>query len=281
MTKKSALEGEVARTKQNNDSLLSKVKEMQQSRDVMMQKLERLESMSPTGAGAVPVAKPRFSGREQEIQRLQEENASLVAERNQLKVDRDRALQGKATVDNMFQESNKKSQNLTGENMDLRREIEKLKVEVQRREEELEDVKRRKGEAERSAGAEISQALERASEESEALRGELRGIRKERSGLVARVATLERQNKEVEEERDQLKETKDHLRSQNRKNKDLISQLEARVAQGVSAAESGDLKTYTSIKSTAAKRLNDALGTIRELERVSVYRVGKDREGEW
>ena len=278
MTKKSALEGEVARTKQNNDNLLSKVKEMQESREVMMGKLERLESMSPTGAGAMPVPRPRTSGREQEMQRLQEENASLMAARDQLRLDRDKALQDKAAVNNMFQESNKKSQNLTGENMDLRREIEKLQTEIQRREEELEDEKRRKVEVERNVGAEASQALERTLEESEALQGELRGIRKEKSGLVARVATLERLKKEVEEERDQLKDTKEHLRSQNQKNRTLIAQLEERVAAGV--PESADLKSYSSIKNIAAKRLNDALGKIRELETVS-FEGGGGGAGEY
>lgn len=248
----------MGRTKLSNDQLLSKVKEMQESREIMMQKLERLESMSPTSA--VPMAKPRSmsGGRmEQEMLRLQEENASLLAERDQLRVDRDRAHQGKITVDTMFQESNRKSQNLTEENLNLRHDIKRLEADLQRREEELEVQKRRKEEA----------------EESEVLRGELRSLGKEKGDLVARVTRLERLNREVGEERDQLKQAKDHLRGLNQKNRGVIAELEERVAAGPTA-ESAELKSYTFMKSSAAKRLNDALGKIRELEGVSVWEWG-------
>ena len=256
--KKEALEGEVKRLKQRNDELLSKMKDQQQSKEVMMQKLERLESMSPTSSVASMVSPQRSGGSDQEIQQLRDE-------RDQLRVERDKANQDKRSVDAMFQESNRKSQNLTEQNLSLQSEIDRLRQDMSeqtRKVEQLEEEQSVKDESER-------EALERALEDCESLRQEMLGVNREKGSLASRVAKLERQCREKEEELEQLQHTKDQLRHLSVKYEEAKIDLETQ--QGNPSAESAEPK---SMKNAMARRLNNALGENKELKMVSVGHCG-------
>lgn len=284
MKKKSALEGEVTRTKQNNDNLkqsndnlLTKMKDLQESREVMIQKLERLESMSPTGP--MPVPKPRTGsssavekgrlehevGRlEHEVQRIQRENTSLQSEKEQLSRD-------KHGVDTMFQDSNRKSQNLQEGMVSLQGELSKLQQVLDQERDKVQQLEAEKSVEERNVKAEVSHMLERSSEDNKGLRLELeelrmklRGVDKEKRSLSSQLERMDKTNRESMEELETLQQAKEELRRQVRQYKTQITQQETPVA------ESAELKSYTSIKNLSAKRLNDALGKIKELETVSV-----------
>lgn len=281
MKKKSALEGEVTRTKQNNDHLLNKMKDLQESREVMIQKLERLESMSPT-SGSMPVPKPRTGNAsaaekerleqevdrlEQEVQRMQSENTGLQSEKNQLS----REKQG---VDTMFQDSNRKSQNLKEDIVSLQRELSKLQLVLDQERDKVHQLEAEKSvevESERNVKAEVNHMLERSTEESkrmraelERLRVELRSVNKENRSMSSQLTRMDVTNRQSMEELETLQQAREELRRQVRQYKSQMAQQEMPVA------ESAELKSYTSMKNLSAKRLNDALGKIRELEVVSI-----------
>lgn len=258
--RKNALEGEVARAKERNDQLLSKTKEMQQSREVMIQKLERLESMSPVSSAPSLALRTTSDGDERE--RLQEEVTSLRAER-------DRANRDKLAVDEMFQGSNRKSQNLTEELFALQSEVSQLKGQLSEQEENAKEMT-----VQRSLQTEASQDVQRMREECDRLRGEARNMVAEKKSLDMRVSGLARERDASMEEVRLLQQSREEVRKMNRKYESDISLLEEKLSMGNSAEYTASLHSMklSSISSTLPKKLNDAKGRIKDLEAVSAIK---------
>ncbi len=266
---RSNLEGEVGRLKQRNDDLLSKVKELQQNKELMMEKLQRVEGgMSPIGTLTPPTPKPRLGEKERlerELQRLQEEVSNAEEEREQFRAQKDSAIQDKLAIDNMFQQSNQKSQELTARNIALEGEIQQLKQQL----EELGAAEGARAEKEWLRG-ECERLRTERDGECEALRGEARGMRMEKEELASQLSKMKKLKEAVEEDMEKMKRSREEAREQSRRYQSELRGVEEKLTSSIDPSESRPLASLSRGTSAAtAKKLNDALGKIRHLEGVS------------
>ena len=258
--------------KSNNDLLLSKVKELEQSREVMIHKLESLPTTSTTPSPAStpglastpgPTPKPRTllsterERLEQEIQRLQQEN-------RQLEINRDKANSDKGTVDTMFQEASKKSQHLTEEKIRLERELSHLTEQLAELQRTLQQF-----EQERSVHIEEKMSSENLKKETDSLRGKVRDLSHDNNVLTLKITKLEKEKQADQEHLKCMQQNRDEARKEYER---IIVEHEREIAEH--NVEMASEKHMTSIKASglgaaAAKRLNDAMGKIKDLESVS------------
>ena len=248
--------------KERNDQLLRKMKEMQQTKEVMVQKLERLESMSPVSITPTSGASSDVAERE----RLDQEMRRLQTEVDSLRAERDRANRDKLAVDEMFQGSNRKSQNLSEAVVTLEGEVGQLKHQLAEEQRRVEEVLAQKQDLERRSSMQVqdSQSVQRLREDCDTLRGELRSVVSEKEELELKVSGLTRERDASMEEAKQLEERREEVRRKNQKYESEIADLEEKL-QGMSL----DHTSMMSMKGILPKKLNDAMGRIKELQTVS------------
>lgn len=271
--RKSALEGEVTRGKELNNQLLAKIKEMQQSKDVMMQKLERLESMPPTPSSTP--THPSISSGTSEQDHLEQEMRRLRDEVDSLRAERDKANRDKLAVDEMFQGSNRKSQNLTEEVFNLQGEVSQLKQQLEEEQRKVQEMEGHRHEFEMHRGVqeEAAQSVQQLRQECDGLRAEVSRVDREKGELDRRVTSLLRERDYNLEEVKRLQESRDEVRKAKRQLEVTKADMEEKLMFG----GSGDhAEALTSMKkhSTMPKRLNDAMGKIKQLEAVSAPCMG-------
>ena len=241
----------MARMRCSNDELLTKVRELQTARDSAIKKVEEMHSFyQPSG----PTPKPRGGEKErseQQIRQLQTENMQLSQER-------DRAVKDKNTVDSLFQESTRKSQHLSEQIVELEGQERVLRAQL--------EENQRKLERERSNYFEE----EKLRKECESLRSSVQELKGEKTGIVSQVTRLEKLNQALQTELQELDKSKGEIRSQCTRYRNEIAELEEKLNIGASVSMDSPDKSLTSKKMPPlAKRLNDAIGRIKQLEAVS------------
>ena len=265
--KNKALESSVSNLKEDNDDLRARNKKLEQNRDVMMEKLEHATNTmatSPSSSGAsVPVPKPRTTVSSSDRERLEREIKHLKDENSQLKEEREKSDKSRGTLDNMFQDANRKSQSLKEEVLQKEREVAVTRDELAGAHHKLEMVQQ-----ERILRDSRLDALKG---ELDKMKRDLRALERERQDFSQRLDVKDRERAEAVEDLEEMRKARDDARVMARKYRSQVTELEGKVStQSMAvggAAEGGNNKSMK-LGMSAAHRLNEALGNIKRLEEV-------------
>jgi DNA repair exonuclease SbcCD ATPase subunit len=259
------LNDQVAAEKRMNEQLQGKVAELQEAKSAMRSKLQSYtgsEPPSPRGEQSRPTPTPR-TNLQPAMHALQADKERLEEENKQLRERLDAATRVRTTVEEQFQQSSQKAQSFAQEKYQLERQIEakesqlsEQKQAYQSLEQEFERVRREKDHMMTSSRGEEGKQRER-----------IELLQREKEELRSQMAHLEMEHA-------QKSTAKSALEREKLEHQGKIARLEEQLRQmqlespGASVHEMTSMKTKTA---PLAKRLNDALGRIRELETVSVH----------
>ena len=249
----------MASEKRINEQLHGKVHELQEAKATMRSKLQSYSGSEPRIEPARPTPAPR-TNLQPVMNALQADKEKVEAEKKDLQEQLERAMRMRTTAEEQFQQSSQKAQSIMQEQYELQRQLETKSSQLseqqrayQNLEQEMERLKREKGEVLASSRGEEGrwrEKIEVAHREKEELRSKVADLEMLHSQSASTTSMLERQKLEYQGKIARLEE--------------LLRQMQ--LESPVTAAPDMSLK---SSKPALAKRLNDALGRIRELETVS------------
>lgn len=260
----SKLNDEVVAEKRMNEQLHGKIAELQEAKSAMRSKLQSYTSGGESShvEQARPTPAPR-TNLQPAVHALQADKERLEAEIKQLQERFDVTARMRATAEEQFQQSSQKAQSFAQDKYQLERQIEakNSKISEQQRayqslEQEFERVRREKEQMMSSSRGEEGRQRER-----------VEMLQREREELRSKVAHLEMVH--AQSVSATLTLDKEKLRYQG-----TIARLEEQLRQMQLESQSTPTHEMTSMKTKTAplaKRLNDALGRIRELETVSIH----------
>lgn len=254
----------MANLKSSNDQLLNKNKKLEQTRDILIQKLESSSPSLPLLASVAPTPKPRTSISDRD--RLERVIEQLRGENSQLQEDREKVGKQRSTVDVMFQDAQRKSQSLLEEKVQLEVAMSSLReqVSISQRRAELVELERTDWEEE----------IKRLRKEADTLKMKESTMDGEKRSLRQQMCDLEWQAREAREEQKELRRSREEAWQKVKKYHTEKAELEGKMLSygnvGESLTETKSLKPGM----TVAHRLNDALGKIRDLEMVRGWKEG-------
>lgn len=256
------LDEQVASEKRLNEQLRAKVFELEEAKSAMRSKLQSYTGSEPRVEPARPTPAPR-TNLQPAINVLQAEKERLEAEKKDLQDQLDRMTRLRTTAEEQFQQSSQKAQGIVQEKYQLQRQLETKNSQIseqqrayQSLEQQFERVRREKDQMMASTRGEEGRQRERMEalqREKEELRGRVAHLEMVYSQSTMATSTLE---KEKLKDQGKIARLEEQLRQMH---------LESPVAM----AASPDMTSMRSKTAPLAKRLNDALGRIRELETVS------------
>lgn len=251
------LDGELASQRRLNEQLNGKVHELDEAKTALRSKLQSYTG-SHEHQPSRPTPAPRTSLQPTVIA-LQTDKERLEAEKRELQDRLDVALRNRTTVEEQFTHSSQKAQTILQEKYLLEKQLKgkDSQLSEQQRayknlEEEVERLRR-----------DNSQLLSSSRGEEDRLRERVAVLQREREDLRGKIANLEKAN-------DLKSQTTSSLERQDLEYRSKIARLEEQLKQ--MQLESPVTSVSESVKTRQqplAKRLNDALGRIRELETVS------------
>ena len=262
----SKLDDQVAAEKRINEQLHGKIAELQEAKSAMRSKLQSYTgSETPSRMEqARPIPTPRTNLQPAvHVNTLQADKEKLEAEFKQLQERLDTMTRMRTTAEEQFQQSSQKAQGFAQDKYQLQKQIEAKNNQLseqqrayQSLEQQFERVRREKDQMMTSSRGEEGRQRERIEllqREKEELRSQVAHLEMVHSQSSMATSTLEREKLEY---RGKIARLEEQLRQM---------QLES---PGAAAHEMTSMRTKTA---PLAKRLNDALGRIRELETVSRY----------
>lgn len=259
------LDEQVASEKRTNEQLLGKVRELEEAKTAMRSKLQSYTSggggSEPRTEQARPTPTPR-TNLQPAVHALQADIERLAAENKQLQERLDVTTRMRTTAEEQFQQSSQKAQGFAQEKYQLEQQIaaktsqlsEKQRA-YQSLEQEFERVRKEKNQMMSSSRGEEGRQRER-----------IDALQREKEELRSQVAHLEMVHSQSSTAASALEREK--LNYQGK-----IARLEEQLRQSQLESPGAAAHEMTSMKSKTAplaKRLNDALGRIRELETVSI-----------
>ena len=265
----SKLDEQVAAEKRTNEQLYGKIAELQEAKSAMRSKLQsytgsetppRMEQARPTPTPRTNL-QPAVHALQADKERLEGEIKRLEAEMKLLQERLDTTAKMRTTAEEQFQQSSQKAQGFAQDKYQLERQIEAKNNQLseqqrayQSLEQEFERVRREKDQMMSSSRGEEGRQRDRIEllqREKEELRSQVAHLEVVHAQSSMATSVLER---EKLEHRGKIARLEEQLRQM---------QLES---PGAAAHEMTSMKSKTA---PLAKRLNDALGRIRELETVS------------
>ena len=260
------LDEQVASEKRLNEQLHGKIAELQEAKSAMRSKLQSYAGSEPRAEPARPTPAPR-TNLQPAVHALQADNERLEAEKKDLQEQLDRISRLRTTIEEQFQQSSQKAQGIVQEKYQLQRQLETKNSQIseqqrayQSLEQEFERVRREKDQMLASNRGEEGRHRER-----------IEVLQREKEELRSKVAHLEMVHAQSTTATSALE--KEKLTYQG-----TIARLEEQLRQmhlepSVTTAASPEMTSMKSKTAPLAKRLNDALGRIRELETVSLLLV--------
>ena len=256
----SKLDEQVASEKRINEQLRGKVFELEEAKSAMRSKLQSYAGSEPHMEQARPTPAPR-TNLQPTVHALQADKERLEAEKKDLQEQLDRIARLRTTAEEQFQQSSQKAQSIMQEQYQLQRQLESKNSQLSEQqrayhslEQEFERVRREKDQMMTSSRGEEGRQRERI----EVLQGEKEELR-------SKVAHLEMVHA-------QSASTTSALEREKLKDRGTIARLEEQLRQmQLESPATPEMTSMVKSKQPAlAKRLNDALGRIRELETVSM-----------
>lgn len=254
------LDQQVASEKRVNEQLHGKVHELEEAKASMRSKLQSYTSNEGRVESSRPTPAPR-TNLQPAVQALQADKEQLESENRELKERLDQATRMRTTAEQQFQQSSQKAQSIKQEQYQLQRQLETKVTQLaeQQRayrnlEEEVERLKREKG---------LAMATSRGEEDR--LRERIEVMHREREDLRSKLASLEAFHAQSSYATSSLEREKLEYQGTIARLEEQLRQLQ--LESPVTAAP--EMASMTKKMAPLAKRLNDALGRIKELETVS------------
>ena len=235
----SKMDSEMASERRMNEQLRGKIHELEEAKKDMRNKLQSYSGTQPReDQPPRPTPAPRTN--------IHSSTAALQADKERLEKEVEVAMKNRNTVEEQFQQSTRKCHSLAQEKFQLEKQLEdKDKVHQQ----EIERLRR-----------ESSQKMTSARGEEDRLRTRVSQLQKEKEELRDRVADMEKISAQKG----------DAASSQELTYQSRIARLEEQLRQlQLEPPATAPMESLKAKQPPIAKRLNDALGKIRELETVS------------
>lgn len=243
-----------------NEQLHGKIAELQEAKSAMRSKLQSYASSEPHVEQARPTPAPR-TNLQPTVHALQADKERLEAEKKELQDQLDRMARLRTTAEEQFQQSSHKAQSIIQEQYQLQRQLENKNSQLseqqrayQSLEQEFERVMREKDQMMSSSRGEEGRQRERIEllqREKEELRSKVAHLEMVHAQSTSATSALEREKLEYRGTIARLEEQLKHLESAGSATHEMTSMVKSK-------------------QPALAKRLNDALGRIKELETVSV-----------
>ena len=260
----SKLDDQVAAEKRTNEQLHGKIAELQEAKSAMRSKLQSYTGSEtpPRVEQARPTPTPR-TNLQPAMHILQADKERLEAEVKQLQERLDTMTRMRTTAEEQFQQSSQKAQGFAQDKYQLQRQIEAKNNQISERqrayqslEQQFERVRREKDQMMTSSRGEEGRQRER-----------IELLQREKEELRSQVAHLEMVHSQSSMATSALEREKLEYRGKIARLEEQLRQMQLE-SPGAAAHEMTSMRTKTA---PLAKRLNDALGRIRELETVSRY----------
>ena len=251
------LEGDLASQRRLNDQLSGKVHELDQAKADMRSKLQSYTS-SQEQQPPRPTPTPRTS-LQPTVNALQAEKERLEAEKKDLQDRLEVAVRSRTTAEEQFTQSSSKAQTILQEKYQLEKQLQLKDSKISEQHRALNSLQ---DEVERLR-AQNHEILNSGRGEEDRLRESLTELRREREELRGKVANLEKVNA-------QKSTAASSMERQDLEYRSKIARLEEQLKQmQIEAPATAALESVKTRQAPLAKRLNDALGRIKELETVS------------